>query len=120
MCGQQTAGLRQEQPPTRRPYGPIAFSVRTADAARSLRHERDHRASDREVIATDGERSFGSDDRRDRKATDAIVSYTTAGAIGMARGCRTIPNGCTKVTTAFWGDLTGARQAAEAELPKPK
>jgi hypothetical protein len=38
----------------------------------------------------------------------------------VARGCRTIPNGCTKVTTAFWGDLTGARQAAETELPKPK
>jgi hypothetical protein len=41
-------------------------------------------------------------------------------AIALARGCRTIPNGCTKVTTAFWGDPTGARQAAEAELPKPK
>ena len=38
----------------------------------------------------------------------------------VARGCRRIPSGCTKVTTAFWGDLTGARLAAEAELPRPK
>jgi hypothetical protein len=45
---------------------------------------------------------------------------SSARMIAPSRGCRRIPGGCTKVTTAFWGDLTGARQAADAELPRPK
>jgi hypothetical protein len=54
------------------------------------------------------------------RAGKGQVRRDADGTIAKSRGCRTIPNGCTKVTTAFWGDLTGARQAAEAELPKPK
>jgi hypothetical protein len=43
--------------------GPITSSVRTTDAARSLRHKRDHPASDRGVIAIDGQHS-----RREQQA----------------------------------------------------
>jgi hypothetical protein len=56
----------------RRPNGPIAFSVRTTDAARSLLHECDHRALDRRVIATDGEHSREGAGRRDRIAPKGI------------------------------------------------
>jgi hypothetical protein len=68
------------------------------------------------VIASPRTRSRGADHRGDRFYSPARVRRT----IAKARGCRRIPSGCTKVTTAFWGDLTGARQAAEAELPRPK
>jgi hypothetical protein len=53
--------------------GPITSSVRTTDAARSLRHKRDHRASDRGVIAIDGQRSCAGVGRRDRFVTNAIA-----------------------------------------------
>jgi hypothetical protein len=42
-----------------------------------------------------------------------------AGLCFVAR-LRRIPSGCTKVITAFGGDLTGALWAAETELPRPK
>ena len=40
---------------------------------RSLRHERDHRDSDRGAIALDGERSRDPPSRRDRNATDPVI-----------------------------------------------
>jgi hypothetical protein len=55
-----------------------------------------------------------------RTRSSAAADLPATGASAPSRGCRRIPSGCTKVTTAFWGDLTGARQAAEAELPRPK
>jgi len=39
-------------------------------------------------------------------------------AIAFDGGWSEIPSGCTKVTTTFWRDLTGARQAAEAGAPE--
>src|ERR1039458_8679843 len=46
-------------------------------------------------------RPRGADHRGDRFYSLARVRRT----IAKARGCRRIPSGCTKVTTAFWGDL---------------
>ena len=57
---------------------------------------------------------------RTRSAARRGAAIGRSRTIPSSRGCRRIPSGCTKVTTAFWGDLTGARQAAEAELPRPK
>ena len=76
-------------------------------------------ASSNSEPPADGIAAFGF--RRTSGLTIAsIIGTTTCRTIASARGCRKIPNGCTKMTTAFWGDLTGARQAAEAELPKSK
>jgi hypothetical protein len=70
MRFQRTARLPQERH-RRRPTGPIAFSVQTTNAARSLRHERDHHRTSDRVIAFDatdhappGERviAFGGSD----------------------------------------------------------
>ncbi len=52
-----------------------------APPARSLRDERDHRAADRGVIATDGKRSCAGADRRDRNATNGIISCSRRGGV---------------------------------------
>ena len=49
-----------------------------APPARSLRDERDHRAADRGVIATDGKRSCAGANRGDRIATNAIIGLCRA------------------------------------------
>jgi hypothetical protein len=59
-------------------------------------------------------------DERLRNRTGARVGGRSALTTPFVRGCRTNQGRCAKPTTAVFGDLVTAPQAAEADPPRPK
>ena len=73
-----------------------------AQASGMLRFDQKHKRAERDVSGC----------RQDRAGAGRAPAF--------GRGCRTNQSRCTKVTTAFFADVTGAPQAAEPDSPRPK